>query len=172
MKACLLSANNTKTDDGLFQLPSPLDPAQVTRISAVHRGFLYQHLYGVACLLTIVRVNKTAIIIEHDEDIEFSSPDGHHYIQVKTRNRPLQPNDIADAMERIDLLREVHAAGRRSGVASFSLISNVKLGPTLANAVDADWPADVTLVFPGSKEGSLPPAWPTVDDAFRGGPRK
>lgn len=27
-----------------------LDPAQLKRIESLHRGFLYQHLYGVGCL--------------------------------------------------------------------------------------------------------------------------
>jgi len=29
-----------------------LDPLQLKRIQSTHRGFLYQHLYGVAALLT------------------------------------------------------------------------------------------------------------------------
>jgi len=32
-------------------LLSVLDPRQLERIQSVHRGFLYQHLYAVACLL-------------------------------------------------------------------------------------------------------------------------
>lgn len=31
--------------------PDVLDSAQLVRIEAVHRGFLYQHLYAVGCLL-------------------------------------------------------------------------------------------------------------------------
>jgi hypothetical protein len=30
-----------------------LDPRQLERIQAVHRGFLYQHLYAAACLLGV-----------------------------------------------------------------------------------------------------------------------
>ncbi|MCC3305103.1 dsDNA nuclease domain-containing protein [Sneathiella sp. HT1-7] len=161
-----MSANNTKTDGKLFQLPSPLDPAQVTRIGAVHRGFLYQHLYGVACLLTVGRVDETVIIIEHDEDIEISIPNGHHYVQVKTRNRPLQPGDLGGAKERFDLLRKKHAGGHRTGTASFSFVSNVELGPTLTAALKTDWLPDVALTVPSSADGSFPPAWPTIEDAF------
>ncbi len=32
-------------------MPDVLDAAQLVRIEAVHRGFLYQHLYAVGCLL-------------------------------------------------------------------------------------------------------------------------
>ena len=64
-------------------------------------------------------------------------------------------------------IRTVHSEGRRTAAASFSIISNVKPGPKLAAAVSRDdWPADVTLVFPGSPNGPFPPAWPTIEDAF------
>ena len=166
MRELRLNTNKNTKDHKNQKLPAPLDPVQVTRISAVHRGFLYQHLYGVACLLTIGRVDETAVIIEHDEDIEISTPNGHHYAQVKTRNRPLQPGDIADAIARFDLLRKEHTGGRRTGVPSFSIISNVELGPKLTGAISKNWPQDVELVVPSSTEGSFPPAWPTVEDAF------
>ena len=149
------------------ELAAPLDPQQVERIGAVHRGFLYQHLYGVACLLTVGRAVGASVIFERDEDIELACREDHHYAQVKTRNRPLQPGDIADALERFGLLRKEHAEGRREGAARFLIITNAELGPSLAAAHTAkDWPADVSLVYPGSPNGPFPPAWVTIDVAF------
>ena len=37
--------------------PDVLDSAQLVRIKAVHRGFLYQHLYAVGCLLPAQKVS-------------------------------------------------------------------------------------------------------------------
>lgn len=62
-----------------------LDPAQGIRIEAVHRGFLYQHLYAVACLLASGQTGATSVVVERDEDIELVTPAGRFYIQVKTR---------------------------------------------------------------------------------------
>ena len=167
MKNRPLDISNNEQKDEFQELAAPLDPVQAARIGAVHRGFLYQHLYGVACLLTLGRVDGTSVIVEHDEDIEITNPDAHLYVQVKTRNRPLRPGDIADALDRFRQLRKEHSEGRRQNAVSFSIVSNVEPGPTLAAAfAHADWPTDVALVFPGSPDELFPPAWPTVDDAF------
>jgi hypothetical protein len=56
--------------------PTTLDPSQLTRIEAVHRGFLYQHLFAVGCLLFAAKAGASAIIVEADEDIEVVLPDG------------------------------------------------------------------------------------------------
>ena len=69
---------------------APLGPAQLQRIEAVHRGFFYQHLYAVACLLTCGRQPRALAIVEPDEDVEFASTGSQNYAQVKTRSRPLQ----------------------------------------------------------------------------------
>jgi hypothetical protein len=57
--------------DNLEMLRSPLvlDPVQLARIEAVHRGFLYQHLFAVACLLMASGTRASAIIVEADEDV-------------------------------------------------------------------------------------------------------
>jgi hypothetical protein len=47
-----------------------LDPTQLRRIEAVHRGFLYQHLYAVGCLMLAAGAAASAVIVEADEDIE------------------------------------------------------------------------------------------------------
>lgn len=75
-----------------------LDPAQEIRIKAVHRGFLYQHLYVAACLLTSDQIGATSIVVERDEDIEFITPAGRTYIQVKTRSQAIMPADVSSAL--------------------------------------------------------------------------
>jgi hypothetical protein len=49
---------------------SVLDPAQLVRIEAVHRGFLYQHLYAVQCLLSAAALSVLSVDVESDEDVE------------------------------------------------------------------------------------------------------
>lgn len=43
-----------------------LDSRQVVRIEAVHRGFLYQHLYAAACLFGAAKSGATKVVVEHD----------------------------------------------------------------------------------------------------------
>lgn len=43
---------------------------QLIRIEAVHRGFLYQHLYGAACLLLAGAAGVERVVVERDEDVE------------------------------------------------------------------------------------------------------
>jgi len=46
----------------VMHLPLPtLDPAQEVRIAAVHRGFLYQHLYTVGCLFRAAAAGVTEV---------------------------------------------------------------------------------------------------------------
>lgn len=86
-----------------------LDPAQEIRIEAVHRGFLYQHLYAAACLLASGQTGATSVVVERDEDIELVTPAGRTYVQVKTRDQAIMPLDIKSALERFDALRQEHA---------------------------------------------------------------
>ncbi len=69
-----------------------LDERQLIRIEAVHRGFLYQHLYAAACLLLAGKAGAGHIIVERDEDIEVQLPDARVYAQVKTRQDVLNPS--------------------------------------------------------------------------------
>ena len=94
-------APDTEADDRNV-LGLPLDPAQLVRIESVHRGFLYQHLYATACLLTCGRQQGNITIVERDEDIELITQTHRYYLQAKTRSKPLQPGDIGDALERFD----------------------------------------------------------------------
>lgn len=59
-----------------------LDPAQEIRIEAVHRGFLYQHLYAASCL-TSGQIGVTSVVVERDEDIELVTPAGRIWKLVK-----------------------------------------------------------------------------------------
>ncbi|HZF84901.1 MAG TPA: SEC-C metal-binding domain-containing protein, partial [Burkholderiaceae bacterium] len=140
------------------------------RIEAVHRGFLYQHLYAAACLLTAGRIGVTSVVVERDEDIELVTPAGRTYIQVKTRGQPIMPADIKSALERFDALRQEHAQGRRSGRATFVVVVNRALGPTLADQVRTGQLAgDVKILWPGLDDmgplGQLPLAWSDIDEA-------
>lgn len=150
--------------------PSTLDPAQEIRIEAVHRGFLYQHLYAAACLLTSGQTGATSVVVERDEDIELVTPAGRFYIQVKTRSQPIMPADIKSTMDRFDALRQEHHQGRRQGRATFVVVVNRALGPSLAEQVETGKLAgDVEILWPGrvcsGGLGQLPPAWADIDEA-------
>lgn len=147
-----------------------LDPAQEIRIEAVHRGFLYQHLYAVACLLTLEHTGATSVVVERDEDIELVTPAGRCYIQVKTRSRQIMPADLKSTIERFDSLRQEHQQGRRQGRATFVVVVNRALGPSLAEQVETrNLASDVEILWPGrvcsSDLGQLPPAWADIDEA-------
>lgn len=148
-----------------------LDPAQEIRIKAVHRGFLYQHLYVAACLLTSDQIGATSIVVERDEDIEFITPAGRTYIQVKTRSQAIMPADVSSALERFNALRQEHLQGRRPGRATFVVVVNSALGPSLAQQVTAgNLGKDVEILWPGrvcsGDTGLLPPAWENIDAAL------
>ncbi|MES2415978.1 MAG: hypothetical protein V4614_19450 [Pseudomonadota bacterium] len=113
-----------------------LDPAQEIRIEAVHRGFLYQHLYAAACLLTSGQIGASSVMVERDEDIELVTPAGRIYIQVKTRGQAIMPADIKSALERFDALRQEHLQGRRPGRATLVVVVNRALGPSLIEQVE------------------------------------
>ncbi|HEX3664967.1 MAG TPA: dsDNA nuclease domain-containing protein [Rhizomicrobium sp.] len=126
--------------------PDVLDQVQLRRIEAVHRGFLYQHLYAVACLLRLNLIGATFLIVESDEDIELQFSDKRIYVQVKTRAQQLDEADISDALSKFEKLRKEHNTGARSGSASFIIVSNVAPGPKLRERTRATgWPADVQL---------------------------
>lgn len=150
---------------------NPLEPNQLTRIESVHRGFLYQHLYAVGCLLLAVQNQVRSVIVEFDEDVELELENGNHvYIQVKTRLEPLVLSDIAKALERFDRLRLEHQEGRRGGLPSFVIVSNAVLGPGLsAWTAEGGLGTDVSIIWPKGAVGAhidVPPAWPSVAEAI------
>ncbi|EPJ8753553.1 dsDNA nuclease domain-containing protein [Pseudomonas putida] len=146
-----------------------LDPAQLKRIESLHRGFLYQHLYGVGCLFMAQAAGVKEVLVELDEDIELSTGAGKVYIQVKTRSQPLMPGDVAGALERFDQIRQAHELEGRAGNPEFVIVANQPLGKTLQTAVDENnTPADLIYLYPDStapRPDYLPPAWATLEEA-------
>lgn len=151
--------------------PLTLDPAQEVRIAAVHRGFLYQHLYAVACLLNAAPLAANLVVVERDEDIEIVTSTARLYIQVKTRAYPLMPSDIVQALERFERLRAEHSAGRRTGDPGFLVATNQHPGPALAQSIATGALGDVQVVYPGQSAtglfAALPPAWHTIDEGVQ-----
>ncbi len=149
--------------------PSVLNPRQLARIEAVHRGFMYQHLFAVACLLVAPRW-ATAVQVEKDEDIEVDVEDGMIYVQVKTRLAPLVVTDVRSTLERFDTLRDAHRRGARIGAAKFVIVSNTEPAPRLRQLLDSgEAPPDITLCWPEGRIGPLverlPPAWTDISAA-------
>lgn len=148
-----------------------LDPAQEVRIAAVHRGFLYQHLYAAACLLNAAPLVANVVVVERDEDIEIVTSTARLYIQVKTRLHPIMPSDIAQALDRFERLRTEHREGRRTGISGFLVVSNQPPGPALAERIATGALGDVQVVYPGQTAtglfAALPPAWHTIDEGVQ-----
>jgi hypothetical protein len=133
------------------QQPIVLDLVQLKRIESVHRGFLYQHLFAVGCLLCASTAQASTIIVEADEDIEIILQKSRIYVQVKTRSKPLIYADISGAMERFTDLREKHEKGARMGSRGFVIVANVPPAQELSQRLQAnEWPSDVELCWPGS----------------------
>jgi hypothetical protein len=151
----------------MAEKPSVLNPEQLTRIEAVHRGFLYQHLYAAACMLQATGTSAISIVVEADEDVEIVGPKRRLYLQVKTRGQPLVLGDIDGALDRFAKLRQEHIDGKRAGIAQFAIIANVPPGPKLAERIaDKDWPADTSVYWPGNppKESGLPEPWKDISE--------
>ena len=146
-----------------------LDAAQLVRIEAVHRGFLYQHLYTVGCLLLAQGAGVNAVMVERDEDIELITDKERIYIQVKTRSKLIIPSDISGALERFEDLRKKHAGGKRKGDSSFIVVANQAPSVRLQQILDENrFPSDIFFVCPQSTSEhspALPPAWKSLTDA-------
>ncbi|MEU5838357.1 ATP-binding protein [Streptomyces diacarni] len=146
-----------------------VDPAQLIRITALHKGFLYQHLYAVGCLLHMTDGGAHRLLVERDEDIEVVLPGRRVYLQVKTRSRNLQWGDIQSAVENYDAVRALHEHGNRPGRPSLVIVTDTTVGPGLAEQIASDqWPRDVHILSPGAPvpEPWLPPAWTDVEEAL------
>jgi hypothetical protein len=148
----------------------PLDSRQITRIEAVHRGYLYQHLYAAGCLLLAGTSGVRDVTVEMDEDVEIAYQSGDRlYIQIKTRLAPLIPSDINAALTRFEEIDAEHQSGRRKGSAAFAIVANVAAGPSLQALVDGDGLAmGAMLLTPAAPMPSvtgLPPAWGNLTEA-------
>ncbi|MDX2530836.1 P-loop NTPase family protein [Streptomyces europaeiscabiei] len=148
--------------DSAPQPAAPLNPAQLRRITSLHRGFTYQNLYAVGCLLRLREAGAQTLVMELDEDVEVVLPDRYLYLQVKTRQGNLTRGDIEGSVAQFADLRAEHTAGRRLGAPKLIVISNTAPGPDLLQRTQQPgWPADVSLLWPGHpdpEEAWLPPA--------------
>ena len=118
-----------------------LDPFQLRRIQAMHRGFLYQHLYAVGAILLAGASGLRVLRVERDEDIEIELPELQLYVQTKTRNRKLESADVADAVERFEAIRKAHSDGTRALTPNLWLVSNADPTEQFRNAM-ATWPPE------------------------------
>jgi hypothetical protein len=154
----------------VIPLHSVLDPQQLQRIESVHRGFLYQHLYAVACLLVASASGVTAIDVERDEDVEVMSAGRRSYLQVKTRNHLLWPSDVDPILVRFDELRNHHRSrARKHEAADFWIVSNQGPSPELGLRMsNPSWPSDAKLIWPESTDmpAHLPRPWKGIEEAF------
>ena len=151
----------------------PIDATQVSRIEGVHRGFLYQHLFAVACLLTLDQWGGLRVVVEHDEDVQVETEAGWAYFQVKYRDAAvLSPSALKGkdgkkgVKERFDEIRALHENGSRSGKASFYVVANCPPSEQLAKEMLA-WPEDIVFLHPETEATELPaptfPApWPSL----------
>jgi len=146
---------------------SPLDSAQLKRINSVHRGFLFQHLVSLGCLLLAGENELKSLRPERDEDVELEFSGKTVYIQVKFRSALLQPNEISGALMRFAQLREEHSCGARSGKPEFVVFTNAELSPLLSEQVTG-WPPDTFIISASLSTvvgHKLPPVWCTLEDA-------
>ena len=147
-----------------------VDKLQIGRVESIHRGFLYQHLYAVGCILNLMSLERGHVAVERDEDVELVTDSVISFVQVKTRSRPLQPGDIDDTMERFAKLRDSHNASSGKKNIRFAIVSNVQPGPALAKKIDSpSWPSDVTLSSPGRSDrvhDLAPPPWASIGSAI------
>ena len=150
--------------------PNSESYSQRRKIESVHRGFLYQHLYAAACLLTADEKGIEVVVVEGDEDIEVTKENCVNYLQIKTRSETLIPSNLTESLDRFDWIRAEHASGERAGTAFFCFISNQPPGPKLTEQLESKfWPPDVEVIWPGKPRKAtlefLPPAWRDLSEA-------
>lgn len=155
----------------MAQMPTPLSSEDLASIEATHRGFLYQHLYLVGCMLIGFPARLQAAVSEHDEDIELDFEDEYIYIQVKTRQTPpLQPSHLTTTKARFIALADEHKRGSRTRTPRFFLVTNAAPSAKLQSEIlTAEWPPGTQILHPGGVNdvsGRMPPAWPNLQDAF------
>ncbi|MFY4698426.1 AAA family ATPase [Burkholderia glumae] len=144
-----------------------VDMAQLRRIEATHKGFLYQHLYCVACLLMLGQLGWTRMRVEADEDLELEFSGRYVYVQVKSRSDLIQFSDIASALKRFEQYRARHVPGSRAGQPEFVLALNRDPAPGLSKRISAgEFPQDVRFLRPGQTIAGLPPVLVDNEEAF------
>jgi hypothetical protein len=158
---CLLQ--ETSTD-------SPLNSRQITRIEAVHQGFLYQHLYAVQILLSQQELTWDFVRIERDEDIEVGLSGRKAYVQVKKRASSLTPTDVEGSLEQFAAIQAEHEAGRRDGTSQLWFVSNAPPSDALLSRITNEtWQKSVfvrTPTFTNGDASELPLPSASIEDQF------
>jgi hypothetical protein len=122
------------------------------RVEAVHRGFLFQHLYAVRALLLASR-RLLCVVVETDEDVELKALGRRIDVQVKHRVDALAFGEIESALARFADLRVAHAPDGREGMAEFVIATKFEPDESLlARMAASDWPADVRVMWPDAAE--------------------
>lgn len=138
-------------------------------VEAVYRGFLFQHLYAVGCLL-LARMHPELkeVISEQDEDVEVVLTRERRYVQVKYRSTELQTSDVSAALDRFRTLRDDHLQGRKQTGYQFVIVCNREPSAALrGDSRVAD--LGVHLVSPSvplPADWTMPPALNTIDEAL------
>ena len=145
----------------------PIDSNQVSRIEGVHRGFLYQHLYAVSCLLQAGPFKYRSIVVEHDEDVQVQTDSSWIYIQIKTRQADtLPPSAVEGILDRFRALRQLHQSAQRQGAAQFFVVANKPPSENLQQEIDDSWPSDIRYLHPNSaKSTNVPHPWMDLPQA-------
>ncbi|NHN86921.1 hypothetical protein GOB93_20410 [Acetobacter musti] len=164
-KIAKLSGENPSGED-----VTVVDKRQLIRIEAVHRGFLYQHIYGAICLLLAGTKGVERVVVERDEDLEVVLARRRVYVQIKTRVGSLNVGDVEGALQRFKEIKNKYSTGAREGDASFVIASNAApSGPLLEKIFAEDWPKDVQLHWPDGPtptDSFLPVPPRSVDEAI------
>lgn len=132
------------------EAPDVLSAEQPRRITSLHRGFTYQYLYAVGCLLRLRAAEGRCLRDERDEDVEVAFDARWLYLRVKTRQDNLTRGDVEGAVDQFRSIRDEHTAGRRAGTPNLIVVTNADRGKRLLTRTrEAHWPADVAIVGPG-----------------------
>ena len=136
----------------------------------MHQGFLYQHLYAVACLFNLRASTDGAVLVEMDEDVEIRAGGQVTFVQVKTRNRPLSNTDIAKTLENFS---EIRSRGKIKSdkTMQFAIVSNAEPNENLKTRMASpSWPSDVVFCSPDNPvdvHPIAPPPWRTLKEALQ-----
>ena len=134
------------------------------QIEATHGGFLYQHLFAVGCLFLARRAGAQSLSVERDEDVELRFHGRTRYVQVKTRQRPLNISDLESTLQRFAAITAEHSTGRRPGAVELWVVSNTAAATALLEETNRRG-LSIRFVTPSSAppaEAHSPPAWPTL----------
>ena len=136
----------------------------------MHRGFLYQHLYAVACLFNLRASTDGAVIVEMNEDVEISAGEQVTYVQVKTRSLPLRRSDIIKTLENFSNVRS-RGQIKSDKTTQFAIVSNAEPNENLKTRMESpNWPSDVVFCSPANPvdvHPIAPPPWRSVREALQ-----